>query len=151
MKLIDKRCSSLLSALCYALLSLLGFSCSSPGDIPDMYGMPTGDFEIKGAVTNEEGSPVSNAEIRVTGPDISSGVYSIQTTKTKPNGRYEAKGETFGSSQLKVVCVPADPMLEPDSVIVKMNYNKDKADSWYVGEAKETVDFKLKAKVIEEK
>lgn len=151
MKLIEKRHSSLLSVLCYALLSLLGFSCSSPEDILDMYGMPTGDFEIKGAVTTEEGSAVGDAEIRVTGPDNPSGIYSIQTTKTKPNGRYETTGETYGYSQLKVVCIPSDPMLEPDSIIVKMNYNKENAGSWYVGEAKETVNFKLKGKVIEEK
>lgn len=151
MKLIEKRHSSLLSALCYALLSLLGFSCSSPEDIYYMYGSPSGDFEIKGAVTSEDGSAVGDAEIRVTGPDTPSGIYSIQATKTKPNGRYEAKGETYGHSQLKVVCIPSDPMLEPDSVIVKLNYNKDNAGTWYVGEAKETVDFKLKAKAIEEK
>lgn len=151
MRLISNRHSSLLSALCYALLSLLGFSCTSPGDIPDMYGMPTGDFEIKGTVTTEEGAAVEDAEIRVTAPHIPSGEHSLQTTTTKPDGQYTAIGESYGLSQLKVVCIPSDPMLEPDSVTVKLNYNKENAGTWYAGEAKETVDFKLKEKVIEEK
>lgn len=151
MKLFNSRHSSLLMALCSSLLALLGFSCSSDSDYPVMYGSPSGDFEIKGTVTTEEGAAVEDAEIRVTAPHIPSGEHSLQTTTTKPDGQYTAIGGSHGLSQLKVVCIPSDPMLEPDSVTVKLNYNKENAGTWYAGEAKETVDFKLKEKVIEEK
>ena len=146
MKLINYRFSALLTAICSSLLSLLGFSCSSPEDTPDMYGMPTGNFEIKGAVTDEAGDKVTGAQIRVTDPQIPSGVYSLQTTTTNADGLYLTEGESYAALELKVVCIPSNPELEADSVIVKLNYNKDNADSWYVGYAKETVDFKLKSK-----
>lgn len=154
MKLINLRPASLLTAICSALLSLLGFGCSSmTPEEPCMYGMPTGKFEIKGSVTTEEGNAVADAEIRVTPTDIPSGIYSLETTTTDSDGLYSAKGGSHAASELKVVCVPSDPGLEADSVIVKLRYNKNDKEHdgfWYVGDAKETVDFKLKTKSTEE-
>ena len=147
MKLIKRYISSFLTSICSGLLSLLGFSCSSPEDTHDMYGMPTGDFEIKGAVTDEYGAKVPDAQIRVTDPLAPSGVYSLKETTTNADGQYITDGASCGASELKVVCIPSNPEIEADSVIVKLHYNKDKADSWYVGHADETVDFKLKFKV----
>lgn len=146
MKSIRKHLSSLLTSVCHALLSLLGFSCSSPEDMPDMYGMPTGDFEIKGAVTTEAGTAVGDAEIRVTHRDAPSGVYSLQTATTNSDGRYITKGESYAAPELKVVCIPSNTELEADSVIVKLHYDKDNSGTWYAGETEETVDFILKDK-----
>lgn len=147
MKLINLRPSSLLTAICSALLSLLGFGCSSINtDEPCMYGMPTGDFEIKGSVTTEEGNAVADAEIRVTHRDVPSGIFSFTTVATNIEGQYIAKGRSYADPEVKVVCIPSNPGLEADSVIVKLNYNKENADSWYAGDANETVDFKLKSK-----
>lgn len=154
MKLIKKHLSTFTTSLCSALLSLLGYSCSSSPDDPGyicMYGMPTGDFEIKGSVTTEEGNAVDDAEIRVTHPEAPSGVYSLQTTTTNADGQYLAEGESYAASELKVVCIPSNLELEPDSVIVKMHSNKDNTGAWDAGYAKETVDFKLKSKSPEEK
>ncbi len=147
---IKNHFSTMLMGICSALLSLLGFSCSSKEE-PLMYGMPTGDFEIKGAVTTEDGAPVDEAEIRVTHKDAPSGVYSLEITSTNADGDYIAIGNSYGNHELKVVCVPSNPQLEADSVIVEMHYDKDKADGWYAGEAKEIVDFKLKSKTEAEK
>ena len=152
MKRIKRSLSSFLTSICSTLLALLGYSCSASPDEPDlptMYGMPTGDFEIKGAVTDEDGANVSDAKIRVTYTEAFSGVFSLQTTTTNTDGQYLAEGESSGFPELKVVCIPSSPTLEADSVIVKLNYNKDKAGSWYVGHAKETVNFKLKSKTPE--
>ncbi|MDE5794611.1 MAG: radical SAM-associated putative lipoprotein [Muribaculaceae bacterium] len=145
MKFINLKLSSLLTSICSALLSLLGFSCSSPTE--DMYGTPTGDFEIKGSVTSEEGKAVADAEIRVTSSDAPSERFSFTTVATDAEGQYIAIGESYANREVKMVCIPSSPELEADSVIVKLNYNKDHASSWYEGEAKETVDFKLKPKV----
>lgn len=143
--------SKTLMGICSALLSLLGFSCSSMSpDEPCMYGMPTGDFEIKGAVTTEDGVPVEDAEIRVTQKNAPSGMYSLETTSTDADGDYIASGLSYGDHELKVVCVPSNPQLQPDSVVVEMHYNKDNAGTWYVGEAKEIVNFKLKPKTAAE-
>lgn len=150
MKLYDNRHSSLLSAICYTLLSLLGFSCSSPEDTPDMYGMPVGDFEIKGAVTDEDGKDVPDAEIRVTAPDLPSGVYKFRTANTDSRGNYEVKGYEY-LPEMKVVCIPGNADLQPDSVIVKMNYkDSDKNDFWNKGHVEATVNFNLKLKTPEE-
>ena len=145
MKLIKRHISSFLTSICSVLLSLLGFSCSSPEDVPDMYGTPTGDFEIKGAVTDESGNTVADAEIRVTHKDVPSGEYSFQTVTTDIEGKYIAEGQSYADPELKVVCIPSDTGLEADSVIVRMHYKKDKADSWYIGHAEETVNFKLRS------
>ena len=151
MKLYNNRHSSLLTAICFALLSLIGFSCSSdPGDVPLMYGMPTGEFEIKGAVTDEDGKDVPDAEIRVTAPDLPSGVYKFRTANTDSRGHYEVKGYEY-LPEMKVVCIPGNADLQPDSVIVKMKYkDSDKNDYWNKGHAEATVNFNLKSKKPEE-
>ncbi|MDE5871348.1 MAG: radical SAM-associated putative lipoprotein, partial [Muribaculaceae bacterium] len=115
MKLSNLRHSFFLTTICSALLSLLGFGCS---DEPCMYGMPTGDFEIKGSVTTEEGKAVADAEIRVTHRDMPSGVFSFTTVATDIEGQYFAKGESYADREVKVVCLPSNPELEADSVIV---------------------------------
>lgn len=147
MNRIKNHFSSFLTAICSALLSFLGYGCSSsPENQPEMYGMPTGDFEIKGSVTTEAGKAVDNADIRVTAPSIPSGEYSFQSTKTNEKGEYIAVGQSYGEQELKVVCIPNNLDLESDSVIIKLDYNKDNADFWYSGYAEETVNFQLKEK-----
>ncbi len=151
MRSIKKHLSTAITALCGGVLTLLGYGCSSSQeDQPAMYGMPTGDFEIKGSVTTEDGNGIADAEIRVTHDKVSSGVYSLQTTSTDINGQYKANGDSEAASKLKVVCIPSDPTLEADSVVVTMHYNKENAGSWYVGDAEETVNFKLKHKTPEQ-
>ncbi len=74
----------------------------------------------------------------------------METATTDAYGQYITQGETYGGDKLKVVCLPSDPTLEADSVIVKLTYNKENAGAWYDGYAVETVDFKLKPKQISE-
>ena len=112
-----------------------------------MYGCPIADFEIKGAVTTEDGKKVDNAEVRVTYPEESSGIFSIHTDQTDKEGTYHLSGNSIPSDKLKVVCVPADPTLEADSVNVEMKYSKTNYagdNSWYRGKAEATVNFILK-------
>ncbi|MDE6368557.1 MAG: radical SAM-associated putative lipoprotein [Muribaculaceae bacterium] len=150
MKTFNRKISSLISKLCAACLAVLGYSCSSSSsDIPLMYGMPVGDFEIKGSVTDEDGDAVENAEIRVTYAEAPSGLYSPFRTRTDEKGKYQIE-ERLWRSELKVVCVPNNSTNEADSVIVKLDYKHDgiheDKDAWYEGFAEETVNFKLKKK-----
>ena len=57
------------SRLCIAILAFLGYSCENNGG--DMYGTPTGTWEIKGEVTDEEIEPVTDATVKVTLPNVS--------------------------------------------------------------------------------
>ena len=140
MKLFNHRLS--FATIGSALLSLLGFSCTSESEV--MYGMPTGDFEIKGAVTDEQGKEINHAEIRVTHPDVPSGIHRFGETSTDSKGNYEIKGHEF-LPEMKVVCLPENDDLQPDSTIVKMNYkDPDKHNSWDHGHAEATVNFTLK-------
>ncbi len=150
MKRIKRNLSTFFTALCGVILSLLGFGCSSSyPDEPCMYGMPTGTFEIKGTVTDEEGNDIEDAQIRLTEPHYPSNLSHL-VGLTDANGIYEIK--SFGlTDSLKVVCIPVQHNLEPDSVVIKMEYkDADKNDSWDIGHASATVNFKLKEKDIEE-
>lgn len=141
--------SAIVSRLCAAGVTLLGFGCSSDepgdGDVLLMYGSPTGSWEIHGSVTTQDGKAVPDATIRVTLPQYDSDPNSITTTDTNTEGEYIAESNVL-AGKLKVVCVPNDPALDADSTEVELRYKKDKdiKDSWYHGHAEAKVDFKLK-------
>lgn len=139
--------SSLFSRVCAALLALLGFSCSDKNEV--MYGTPVGSFEVKGAVINEEGNPIPDAEIRVAEPDEDSGIISAATTETNNEGSYSVSGQTFPQTSLKVVCIPEGNDYKADSITVPVKYVEDKdhkKDGWYEGHATLTADFTLEKK-----
>lgn len=141
MKLFNLRHT--LSTICSSFLALLGFSSCSESAL--MYGMPTGSFVVKGAVTDEDGNEVRNAEIRVTYPEAPSGIYCLGESTTDSKGNYEIKGNEL-LPEIKVVCIPETSDLQPDSVNVKMKYkDADKHDSWDYGHADATVNFTLKS------
>ena len=147
---IRTRVSTLLSGFCSSVLAVLGFGCSS-GNEPCMYGTPYSTFEVKGKVTTEAGDPVANAIVRITGPDIPSGICSFSETNTGKTGEYIAKGSiTFGCNKLKVVCIPEEKGLDADSITVDTDFTPDHSDnSWYLGHADANADLKLKNKAGE--
>lgn len=140
---------AIISRLCALCMGLLGFGCSSLNNEPeDMYGTPTGEWEIKGMVTDEAGKTVPDANIKVALPDEDSNRFSITTVETDDGGNYVVRDKEYGPySCLKVVCIPEDPNLSSDSTIVKLKYVKDKdskSNFWFIGKAEATVDFVLK-------
>lgn len=146
---IKAKINSYISRLCVALLALLGYNCSSDPEknILEMYGTPTGSFEIKGEVTDEQGSPVTDAEIRVTDPRFSSSRWSFAKGVTNLDGFYTVSGKGSETDKIKIVCIPQNNALEPDSIILPIEYipNKEsQKDSWYVGHADMTFNFVLK-------
>ncbi len=145
MQRLTTRLSAFLSQVCAVAIAWLGFGCSA--DEPCMYGTPTGSFEIKGQVTTEEGAPVKGARIRVTESDRPSGIFYLDEVQTGTDGRYMTAGSDYARKELKVVCLPDNPALEADSVIVDVRHiDNGKDDPWNLGHAKATVDFKLKKK-----
>lgn len=148
MKKVYRSFSSLKARICAAAIALIGFGCESDGgkDLPAMYGTPYGNYKIKGSVTNQDGSPVTGASIRVTEEDIPSGKYTYSNTTTNNEGEYQTDGKAY-TSKLKVVCIPDNPALDADSTIVPVKYVPDgKGDGWSEGSAEATVNFTLKKK-----
>lgn len=141
------RLSAMISRVCVAVMALLGYSCGDiGGDSPLMYGTPTGNWEIKGEVTDEANEPVADATIKITYPEANSSVYSVGVAKTDKDGFYVSAGRESAGA-FKVVCIPNDESLKADSAVVKLEYSGgDKKNSWYMGSASATVDFKLKKK-----
>lgn len=75
-----------------ALLSVVGYGCSSNGDEPVMYGSPVADYQISGVVTDENGNPVEGIKVSLNHVDVRDGEvkvgYEKQSTKTDAEGRY---------------------------------------------------------------
>lgn len=146
---------SLINRILSGALVVLGFGCTSEwgesGGEECMYGTPTGKFQIKGKVTDNNGKEVAGAVVRITTPNRNSSPYPDAECKTDENGEYKSEGYSFPQKEMKVVCIPENTSLEPDSVMVPMDYRKDKHDKdvWYEGTAEATADFKLKEKKIE--
>ncbi len=146
--------SAIVSRLCAAGVTLLGFGCSTDGpDYDDcgcgdgfqlMYGTPTGSWKVHGSVKTQKGDNIDDSTIRITRPDTDSGSYSMYTTPTDAKGTYSVAG-CGSAKELKVVCIPADPTLDADSIVIPLKYKK-KGDSYSLGHADATVNFKLKSK-----
>lgn len=153
MKRINSVISDWLARVVAVVLAAFGFSCGD-NEAPCMYGTPTGDFEVSGSVTDANDNPVEGAEIRVTKKDCPSTAYSEGTTKTNSDGTYiMSKEGTIPHDVWKVVCIPPDDSLEPDSTNVRVKYVKikDKKDAWmYVGETSFEANFKLKKRNTEQ-
>ena len=147
------RFSAIISKLCVALMAFLGYSCDDKNGGGEllMYGCPMGRWEIKGEVTDEANEPVSEATVKVTLPDVNSTQFAFSEVKTDEAGLYSADGaETAG--EFKVVCIPDDPALEPDSTVVRLVYSGGNPNNmWDMGSASVTVNFKLKKSNKEEK
>lgn len=147
---LSTKLSVTISRLCTVLLTLLGYSCSSGKDEPEiinMYGTPTGSFEVKGTVTNETDNPIPEAVVRVSEPHTPSGVWSIARAITNNYGTYIIRDSHFPHDSLKIVCVPISNVYLPDSVTLPVSYKHDEEheqSGWYSGHATLTVNFKLK-------
>lgn len=154
MKRIYSNLRQITSRVCMVGLALLGFSCSDDDDDNGqlcMYGTPTAEFEIKGAVTSEDGKPVPDAEVRVTGRKAPSSQAAFDRDTTESDGAYSLHGYFTGGPEniLKLVCIPGDASLAADSIEVKLTKTEDGDGAWKRGKGEATVDFKLKKKAAE--
>ena len=151
MSKINTKVLSLLAKLSVILLAWLGYSCAEE-EMLDMYGSPTGTFEIKGKVVDENNTAIGDAIIKITQEDTNSDIAYLVADTTDTSGLYEVEHTDYPLKKLKVVCIPSDKTFLPDSTIVNMEYKKNdgESSSWYDGRAEATVDFTLKKKPTEE-
>lgn len=124
-------------AICASLLSFLGFESSS--EIRVMYGMPVGNFEIKGAVTYADSNePVKNAQIKAQ-YDNEANQTVISIARSDSSGNYVLSGKAV-SDRLQIICTPVDTLLRPDTITVNLSYLQN--DSLPAKSVKEHRNFK---------
>ena len=153
------------NAVLTALLSIIGYGCSSSDD-PDnmvcMYGTPHADYQFMGTVTDESGSPVKG--IKVSAKNVyhryDSAVieaYGVDSTLTDSKGKYAVEGEAFlGEHILKLIVEDLDgeanggnfmnDTIDIDFDNAKKVKEPDKDDYWSDGTFAITQDIKLKKK-----
>lgn len=153
-------------ALLGSIITMLGFnSCLESGDDDDdmllMYGSPTSKFELKGKVTDQDGTPVKGALITIKQKhemgDLKNQyqeVWSVDPTAsgddrrvhTNSSGTYYL-GAGPVMKTIRVICTPENTDLAADSTEITVTYVKENSkDPWSIGAYSGTVDFKLKKK-----
>lgn len=144
----SRKTAKLFQIVLGAILGCLGFA-GCKDDHYDMYGSPTADFEIKGAVTKEmDNVPVENATIILNQiyTDSPNEGYPIKSVETDADGRYNISITYHPVDKIRIVCVPPEGSgLDADSVDVETKYTGGDGD-YYWGSMTCTADFKLKEK-----
>ncbi len=153
MKLIRKQWLAFYQKVLGGLLVMLGFSgCDNIG--ADMYGTPYADFSIKGTVADEDGKPIPSATVIIRDlgykggnldyPDLYIDENYNNVLTTDSEGQYGVTRQGFASETLFRI-VAKDASHESDSLEVTLA-PPGSNDTWYEGEAKETVNITLKKK-----
>ncbi|SEM86093.1 putative lipoprotein, rSAM/lipoprotein system [Prevotella sp. ne3005] len=152
------------NAVLTALLSIIGYGCSSSDD-PEyicMYGTPHADYQFMGTVTDESGSAVMG--IKVSAKNVYRRydstlieTYGVDSTLTDSKGKYAVEGEAFlGEHILKLIVEDLDgeanggnfmnDTIDIDFDNAKKVKEPDKDDYWSDGTFAITQDIKLKKK-----
>lgn len=152
------------NAVLTALLTMLGYGCSSTDDSEYicMYGTPHADYQFSGTVTDESGSPVKG--IKVSAKNVYRRydstlieTYGVDSTLTDSKGKYAVEGEAFlGEHILKLIVEDLDgeanggnfmnDTIDIDFDNAKKVKEPDKDDYWSDGTFAITQDIKLKKK-----
>ena len=119
MNKISSLFSFSIKAICAGLLSLLGFESSS--EVRVMYGVPVGDFEIKGSVSSAySNEAVKDAQIKAK-YDNEANQTVISIARSDSAGNYVLSGKAV-SDRLQIICTPMDTLLRPDTITVNLTY-----------------------------
>jgi len=151
------------NAVLTALLSMLGYGCSSTEEPLDMYGPPVeygtphADFIIKGRVMDESGTPVQGIKTSLkkvfenNNKHYALGVDSVQSDVS---GNYQLKSTDRQNQYDKVIVEDIDGEANGGEFLsdtLDVDYNKavktkDGDGKWYLGIYEITQDVKLKKK-----
>jgi len=151
------------NAVLTALLSMLGYGCSSTEEPLDMYGPPVeygtphADFIIKGRVMDESGTPVQGIKTSLkkvfenNNKHYALGVDSVQSDVS---GNYQLKSTDRQNQYDKVIVEDIDGEANGGEFLsdtLDVDYNKavktkDGDGKWYLGIYEIIQDVKLKKK-----
>ena len=105
------------NAVLTALLSMLGFGCSSSDDQTFVaeYGMPVVEYQVRGQVTDEAGTPVqgikTSVKIIMSSPsaDGKKEIYARDSVLTDASGKYDISfATTPGNPETKLIVEDID-------------------------------------------
>lgn len=124
------------------LLSLLGFSlaaCDKMGSAE--YGTPHADYEIKGKVVNNQGTPIPDIQVEVSDSIPESGWMYKDTIYTDANGEFHWKRGDFPRMTFQLISRDIDEEKNGGQFVPKTTFvsfrNADYrgGDTWYEGKA----------------
>lgn len=147
------------NAVLTALLSMLGYGCSSTEEPLDMYGPPVeygtphADYIIKGRVMDESGTPVQGIKTSLRKVDKVR-AYGIDSVQTNASGNYQLKHTGWQNQYYKVIAEDVDGEANGGEFLsdtLDIDYDKavktkDGDGKWYLGTYEITQDVKLKKK-----
>ena len=147
------------NAVLTALLSMLGYGCSSTEEPLDMYGPPVeygtphADYIIKGRVMDESGTPVQGIKTSLRKVDKVR-AYGIDSVQTNASGNYQLKHTGWQNQYYKVIAEDVDGEANGGEFLsdtLDIDYDKavktkDGDGKWYHGIYEITQDVKLKKK-----
>jgi len=149
------------NALLTALLSVLGYGCSSeePMDMygtPVEYGCPHADYVFKGQVTDDAGAPIQGIKtsLKEFYGENSQYVGTVDSVLTSVSGKYQVGFDGMKSSGMKLVVEDIDGEANGGEFLsdtLDINYEKavktKEGDGiWYDGVFEVSQDVKLKKK-----
>ena len=147
------------NAILTALLSMLGYGCSTTSNEPEMYGTPTADYIFKGRVTDEAGVPIQGIKTslkQVFKSDDRTYVEGLDSVLTGASGDYQLKyggiiGQIDHHSKLIVEDVDGEAnggKFLSDTIDIDFKNNavqiKNGDSGWYEGTYEISQDIRLK-------
>ncbi len=151
------------NAVLTALLSMLGYGCSSdePMDmygtpVPE-YGAPHADYIVKGLVTDEANTPIQGIKTslkQIWQTDAGPYVFGIDSIQTNESGIYQLKSNGIPAGQTKLIIEDIDGEANGgeflsdtfDVDLIKAVQTKEGDGRWYGGVYDIIQDVKLKKK-----
>lgn len=126
------------------LCSVLGISVMAcNGDEPEMYGTPMADYEVKGLVTDTEGTPIEGIRVKIGASSTEffhgQGLDKLYTGK---DGKYNVEFTQFPASRIYVSFSDENGVYEGLIDYAEVKYT-GKSDAWYKGRAEIEINAKL--------
>ncbi len=151
------------NAVLTALLSMLGYGCSSENSVEMygspvlMYGVPSANYQISGTVTDASGKAVQGIKTSIKNVTIYDGqthTYGIDSVTTDVAGRYDLKLQSFPENKenkLIVEDVDGETNGAYQNDTIDINYTnaqkiKEGDSNWNNGTFVIKQDIKLKKK-----
>ena len=125
----------------FIIASLGVASISSCDNGECMYGTPNADYEIKGEVTDDAGSPLEGINVYVSSNESVSDTLLKATTNAE--GEYKMNGNNFPFNKLNIKCIDPSGKYQNSNKFVDVKFNGKGKDEWYKGKADIKADFKL--------
>lgn len=131
------------------LMALIGFSgCEKFGAVE--YGVPHADYEFSGKVTNEQGEPIPDIQVKIHEKMENKFSHGLDSTRTDANGKYKMSFSNFPTKEYHLIATDKDGKENgsylSDTTRVEIT-NDDfykKGKDWYNGTARKEVDIILK-------